>query len=100
MTKVQMKINDMHNGNIDAIMNGISSPVPIVVLNAILAGTQRNLHNAAFVDGVKKASQNNETILGIPIKAFAAASLHLLDEEKYSGKDTVILTMINSKLKM
>jgi len=100
MTKAQMRIDDMHKGNVDAIVSGISSPVPIVVLNAILAGTQHHLLNAAFVEGVKRASESDETLLGVPLKSFAAASLHLLGEKKYSGKDSAILTMIDSKLKM
>ena len=100
MTKVQMKINDMHKGNVDAIMSGISSLVPIVVLNAIVAGTQYNLRNAAFVDGVKQASESDVTLLGVPLKSFAAASLHLLGEEKYSGKDGMVLTMIDNKFQM
>ena len=100
MTKVQTKIDAMHNGNIDAITNGISSHVPIVALNAILAGTQQNLHDPVFIEGVKQATKNNETILGIPLKAFAAASLHLLGEKKYVGKDTIIISMIDTKMKM
>jgi len=100
MTKVQTKIDAMHKGNVDAIMNGISSRVPIVALNAILAGTQRNLHDPVFIEGVKQAEESNEILLGIPLKAFATASLHLLGEKKYVGKDTIIITMIDTKMKM
>lgn len=100
MTKVQTKIDAMHKGNINAITNGISSRVPIVALNAILAGTQHDLHDPVFIEGVKQATENNETILGIPMKSFATASLHLLGEKKYAGKDTIIISMIDAKLKM
>lgn len=100
MTKVQTRIDDMHKGNINAITNGISSRVPIVALNAILAGTQRNLHDPVFIEGVKQAENSSEILLGIPLKAFAAASLHLLGEKKYEGKDALIITMIDTKMKM
>lgn len=100
MTKVQTRIDDMHNGNINAITNGISSRVPIVALNAILAGTQRNLHDPVFVEGVKQAEESNEILLGIPLKSFATASLHLLGEKKYAGDDKLIIAMIDTKMKM
>ena len=100
MTTVQTKIDAMHKGNIAAIMDGISSHVPIVALNAILAGTQHNLHESAFVEGVKRFAENNEALLGIPLKSFATASLHLLGEKKYDGKDKIIISMIDAKMKM
>ena len=95
----QTLINAMHKGDIDAILNGISSPVPVAVLNAILVGTQRNLRDTAFIDGVKKAGKSQENLLGIPLKSVAAASLHLLNVQEYSGNDSMVLAMIDSKLK-
>ena len=100
MTKVQTRIDDMHKGNIKAITNGVSSRVPIVALNAILTGTQRNLHDPVFIEGVKQAEESNEILLGIPLKSLATASLHLLGEKKYVGDDKLIITMIDSKMKM
>jgi hypothetical protein len=103
MTKNEMDtqtlINAMHRGDNNAILNGISSPVPVVVLNAIIAGTQRNLRDTTFIDGVKKAGTSHETLLGIPVKSVAAASLHLLDVQEYSGNDSMVLAMIDSRLK-
>lgn len=100
MSEIQNMINTMHKGNIEAITKGVASRVPIVALNAIMAGTQRNLHDPVFIEGVKQAEKSNEILLGIPLKAFATASLHLLGEKKYVGNDAIIITMIDTKMKM
>ena len=100
MSEIQNMINTMHKGNIEAITKGVASRVPIVALNAIMAGTQHNLHDPVFIEGVKQAEESNEVLLGIPLKAFATASLHLLGEKKYAGKDTIIIAMIDTKMKM
>ena len=98
MTNIQLQIDDMHNGNVVAIVKGVFSPAPIVVMNAILAGTQHNLHDTGFVDGVRRAVESNEILLNIPLRSVAIASLHLLGIEQYCGQDNMIWSMINNKL--
>jgi len=100
MSEIQNMINTMHKGNIEAITKGVASRVPIVALNAIVAGTNYKVRDNAFIEGVWKATESDESVLGVPLNAFAAASLHLLGEKKYSGKDTIIIAMIDTKLKM
>ena len=95
--KTQMKINAMHKGDVNIIKDCIVSNSPILLLNAIMAGTKRKLHDDNFIKGVKDAENSDETLMGIPLKKVAAASLHLLGVKKYSGNDETIKTMIDTE---
>jgi len=101
MNNTQNIINSMHEGKKESILSGISSDIPIVVLNAILAGTRISLHDKGFLDGVRAAEKNHvDTMLGIPLSKFATASLHLLGIKEYTGTDSVIKKMIELKFEL
>ena len=72
MSEVQLNVDNMYNGSIEAIINGISS-------------------------NLKRAEQNEETLLGVPIKEFAIASLDVIGVRKYIGDNDRIKEMIRCK---
>lgn len=100
MTKTQMIIDEMHQGKVAVIIENISAKTPILVLNAIMAGTKMGITETAFIDGVKLAEKRDTMLLGIPISKFATASLHLLGIEEYTGDDPVIISMIESRFEL
>lgn len=97
MSNVQINVDNMHNGSISTIMNGITSDSPFELLNAIIAGTKLGLRGKEFIEGLKKAQQNEEVLMGIPIKEFAIASLEVLGIQKYLGDNERIKEMIQCK---
>ena len=48
MTQTQQKINEMHRGNAETIIECISAPTAILVLNAIMAGTKFQIMDGEF----------------------------------------------------
>ena len=100
MTDIRLQIDAMHNGSVAAIVKGVSSSVPLVVMNAILAGTEQDLHDTAFIDGVRRAGESSAILLNIPLRSVAAASLHLLGAEQYRGQDSMIWSMIHNRLSL
>lgn len=94
MTNTQKMIDAMHKGDAEIIRNCITSKSPILLINAIMAGTKRKLHDDTFIKGVRDAEDSTEVLMGYPIKKAATASLHLLGVRKYSGNDEMIKTMI------
>lgn len=98
MTNTQKLIDRMHAGEIPVIIENIQAKTPILVLNAIMAGVKKGLRDAAFIDGVLKAEESDVVLLGLPIKKAATAALHLLGQRRYTGKDSVIVSLIESGL--
>ena len=92
-----MLIDEMHNGNRELIIENISSQIPMLVLNAIVAGTKLAIQTPAFLDGLKAAEKSEVVLLGIPLSNFATAALHLLGRRKYEGNDPIIVSMIKSR---
>lgn len=97
MTKTQMLIDEMHKGNAKIITENIVSSTPIIVLNAIMAGTKMGIKSPAFLNGVAAAEESSVVLLGIPLRNFATASLHLLGKKEYTGEDPSIISIINSR---
>ena len=98
MSNVQTTINEMHNGSIEIILQGISSTTPLILLNAIIAGTKLGIKEKEFVEGLKKAEQSEEMLMGVPIKEFASASLEILEIQKYLGDNNRVKEMVQCKL--
>ena len=97
MKKIQKLIDQMHAGNTNTIINNIFSDIPIIVMNAIMAGTKVGLTDPLFLEGVRNAEKNDAVLLGVPISKVATASLHLLTDKKYSGDDIFIRKLIESE---
>ena len=89
-----MRLADM---SLPAIVNGVRANHPILVLNAIIAGTKFNVCDPKFVKGVLDAERCETQLLNIPIKHVANAALHLLGIKEYQGDDLQVKAMIESK---
>lgn len=100
MSNKQTIINQIVSGNEKAIIAGIRSDSPIIALNAIMSGTRCGIANSDFVDGVRDIStKSSDVIMDIPLRKFAIAALHILENKKYSGDDTIIKALIESRFK-
>ena len=99
MFDLKYSINAMYKGDRETILKGISSKTQIMVVNAVIAGTQQGITDTVFVDELKKLVSNTEIILmGVPISNIAIAALDILGITKYDGDDEYIQSLITSKL--
>ncbi len=55
MNSIKERIDEIHNGSVKAIMDGITSSSPIEFLNAMIFGTRLGIDNAKFIESVKNA---------------------------------------------
>ena len=97
MKETQRLIDEMHGGNAEIILSNISAKTPILVLNAIMAGIKHGLKESSFIEGIRKAEENEAVLLGVPVCKVATAALHLLNAKPYTGTDRQILELIESK---
>ena len=97
MKETQKLIDEMHAGNTEEILRNISANVPILVLNAMMAGIRYGVKEASFIEGVRKAEENEAVLLGVPVCKVATAALHLLNVKPYTGTDQLIMELIESK---
>lgn len=97
MKTLQNKVDSMHNGNIEAILSGISSSNDYLVMNALLCGAKFKVKDKLFIDGVEKARNNETTLLGFPLKSIADATIHFIREKEYKGNDDLVKTLINNE---
>lgn len=90
-------IDEMRNNNLEAIIYGIQSEVPILNLNAIIFGTKFNVTNLEFINRIKDELVNSKvTLFGVELNNYAIASLHLLGVKKYEGNNETIKRIIKS----
>ena len=97
MKETQKMIDRMHAGNTEEILRNISAQTPILVLNAIMAGIKHGLKESSFIEGIRKAEENEAVLLGVPVCKVATAALHPLNVKLYTGTDQLILELIESK---
>lgn len=97
MKQIQNLIDDMYNGNTDAILSGISSNNDFLLINAIIAGTKQGVKEDKFIEGITKAQESEAILLGFPIASIATASSHLLQKKKYTGDDVIVKELLESK---
>ena len=97
MKLIQNLIDDMYNGNTDAILSGVSSSNDYLLINAIIAGTKQGINEGRFIEGLTSAQKSESVLLGFPIASIATASLHLLQEKKYTGDDAIVKELLENK---
>lgn len=88
---VQKMIVLMEQNDVNAILCGIHSTLPILNLNAIIFGTKFKIKNPDFISEMKNnLIKSNVKFFGTKLSSFVIASLHILGIQKYSGNDTFI----------
>ena len=98
MKDLNYKIATMYRGGKEEILKGIYDEKQIIVVNAIIAGTQQKIRDDAFVDQLNQIADDFETkMLNIPLSFFAIAALDILGIKTYNGDDEHIKIMIDSK---
>lgn len=100
MNPVQNKVDSMHNGNIEAILSGVSSENNYLIMNAILCGAKMKLKDESFISGLESARNSEAVLLGYPLKSIAEAATHFVTETKYSGNDDLVKTLIKNEFKL
>ena len=98
MNEIQNEIKMMYNGNKKKIVKNIKSENKIILVNAIIAGTQYQIKDSEFIEGLKTLTIKDDSVLHIPISSIAIASLDILDEVKYYGDDDYIIKLIREQL--
>lgn len=97
MSNIQNKIDLMYSGDTEEIVSNVNSDIPILVANAIIAGTKKCLKNSVFLDAIQNKVTNSDiTFFGMPLSDIAIASLDILGINKYKGNDDNILKLIHS----
>ena len=97
---MQQEIDEMYNGNVDAIVAGVQSENDYLIMNAILSGAQQGIKNGGFLAGIKKACDSESVLLGIPLKSVAEAAYCFLTEESYLGNDRIVTTLLENHFRL
>lgn len=97
MSETQALINRMHNGEVSAILTGISSGSDILNLNAIITGTRIGLDDNSFILKVKALKNSDAVLLGTHLSHVAKAALDVLKIEEYSGDNKLIKELIDTR---
>lgn len=94
-------INSMMKNDVDAIIYGAKSSLPILNLNAVLYGTKYNITSSDFINSLISNSKNFDAkFFGMPFADIVTAALDVLGAEKYNGSDEFILNLISSKFQI
>jgi hypothetical protein len=96
MTDNQLTIDAMYSGDKEMILESIRSETPILILNAIISGTQQKIRDEKYIDGLRMATLNNIALLNVKISELAVAALDVLGIEEYHGDDQRITSYIES----
>lgn len=100
MSKIQETIDVMKAGNIQVIEECVNSEKAILIVNAIIFGTQQKINSPNFVSGLEKATQNQTVLMGHQVNEFAVAALDILGKQKYTGTKQSIKDMIKFKMNL
>lgn len=97
--KNQILINQMLNGDVDAIKIGLNSDNTALKINAIIHSTVFCVDDDIVISKIKEMKKDRDylRICAFTVGEFATASLHLRGIEKYSGSNHSILRLIESK---
>ena len=94
----QALIDSMVSGNAEAIIIGIQSEIPILIMNAILQGAKHCITDSSFIRALQEKHVNSDVVLlGVRIGSCAIAALDYLNIKKYKGDDQFITGLIETK---
>lgn len=87
--------------DIDAILYGAKSSLPILNMNSVLFGARYKITSPEFVDVLKlKLKKSEAKFFGMPFADIVTAALDVLGVEKYYGDDEFILNLISSQFQI
>lgn len=87
----------MEANNIEAIIFGAKSDLPILNLNAVLYGAKYKVSSEKFISLLKeKLIKSEASFFGVPLSSYIVAALDVLGVEKYSGDDNLIIRLVDS----
>lgn len=88
----------MSENNAEAIIFGAKSDLPVLNLNAVIFCAKYNVKLENFIFMLKNSFINSDiTFFGMPFSKIAIAALDVLGVEKYSGDDSLVKQLIDSK---
>lgn len=96
MSEEQRIIDEMYSGNILTIKSNITSDIPNLVMNSIIAGIKFNIQDNDYIEGIKKACSNKTILMGICLGSVAKAALCILTNSQYNGNDSIIKSLIDN----
>ncbi len=97
--EMQHIADEMHKGNVSAILRGIHSENLFLRVNAILSGAKFQIHNHDFWEVVKESLNDDTVVLGIPLKSIAEAAFFYVSGKEYQGDDAYVKGLIANQFK-
>lgn len=88
-------IDEMRNGNIDAIITGLTHHGAIYRMNAIAFFSLQNRNEKAAIKRIKVLKTDFSGVDGYSVSDFAIAALDILGIEKYTGSSRNIKLLID-----
>jgi len=89
-------IDLMMSENIEAIIYGAKSDISILNYTAVKFGTKYRITAPEYINQLRILKDNHTEHFGVPISKMAVAALDVLEVEKYSGDDSLIIRLIDS----
>ena len=90
-------IEKMKRGDKETILDGVSSSVPLLVLDSVIYGGKYKVKDLSYIERLKEHLHNsNMTFFGTPLSSFVKATLDVLDVQPYEGTDQYIKNWIDT----
>lgn len=91
----------MEENNIEAIIFGAESDLPILNLNSVIFGAKYKVSSEKFISLLKeKLIKSEASFFGMSLSKIVTAALDVLGVEKYSGNDISIIRLVNSNFNL
>lgn len=92
------EIEKMSQNDLEAIIDGAKSDLPILNLNSVLFGIKFGIKSDEYISLLRdKLIKSESAFFGVPLSNYVYAALDILEIQKYTGIDTVVLNLIKSK---
>lgn len=96
MKEEQQAIDSMYNGDIAIIKECITSTIPNLVMNSIIAGVKIGLKDKEYIEKLKTNCSNKTVLMGVCLGDVAEAAFCILTNKPYLGNNLTIKSLINS----
>lgn len=99
---IDKRVQNMIDGDKDAIIDGFIGSSCVLCVNAIIQATLHKMNDKAVEVQLQRLKKDDTYIFGqntgYRISDFAYAALHLLEIVPYNGNDRAVMALIESKL--